>query len=269
MKPRPLLVASDIGGTLTNQKNILPDFCIRTLNKLMAMNIPVVLATGYNYRTACQYIKELDERIGILALNGTIAAEAGKVIWEYQIPEPQARELYFFLKDFGHPIFMYQGQVENFRNYLCKRGGHYSSDAFIEIDEMTDFQNTIGLSTRVPNAEVDGIGARIKMVIQAQFQYIVSRGKAYSWLEITPIQAKKDLALQRYCRQHSLALSQVIYFGDNFNDLEVLKTVGYPVIMENAVDELKKMFMVQVKPVELNGVAHYLNDLYDLGLSET
>ena len=37
-------------------------------------------------------------------------------------------------------------------------------------------------------------------------------------------------------------MSEVMAFGDNFNDLSMLQSVGYPYLMENAVKELKALF---------------------------
>ena len=268
MESRPLLVASDIGGTLSHEKNVIPDFCVRILNRLMSQDIPVVLVTGYNYRTACEYARNLDKQVGILASNGTIAVQSGQMLWEHRIPEPQARELFHFLRDFGYPVFVYKGKDENFQNYICTSPVNYGGDGYLEWNEFNGLHNTIGLSIRVPSEELDVLPGRIRMVIQDQFRLIISRGKSISWLEITPLQAKKDLALKQYCWHYSLPISRVIYFGDNLNDLDVLKAVGHPIIVENSVGDLKKVFKSQVPPAEKNGVAHYLNDIFGLGMKE-
>lgn len=268
MQSRPLMVASDIGGTLTTERDTLPDFCVRVLNELMARNIPVVLVTGYNYRTACGYLKKLDRRVGILASNGAVAARDGRILWEEQIPEKTASELVPLLRDFGHPVFVFKGQGDGFRNYCWDTSGYRSGDGLLRGDEMDDFGYILVVSIRIPNVEAGVTATRIRSLVQNQFQLIHSRGTTHTWLEIAPLRARKDLALRQYCRQNRLSMSEVIYFGDNHNDFDVLKAVGYPVIMDNSVDDLRNHFTLRVPAVAHQGAAHYLNDLYGLEITE-
>jgi hydroxymethylpyrimidine pyrophosphatase-like HAD family hydrolase len=77
---------------------------------------------------------------------------------------------------------------------------------------------------------------------------------------------RKDLAMKRLCAELSVSLADVMYFGDNFNDLEVLRSVGYPVLVDNAAPELKEEFETVVPAVTEQGVAKYLNNLYHLDI---
>ncbi|MGK7578001.1 HAD hydrolase family protein, partial [Salmonella enterica] len=49
----------------------------------------------------------------------------------------------------------------------------------------------------------------------------------------------KGKRLAQWAESQGLSMDQVIAFGDNFNDLSMLKSAGLGVAMGNAVDEVK------------------------------
>ena len=62
----------------------------------------------------------------------------------------------------------------------------------------------------------------------------------FSLVDVTSLTATKGLALAWRASQLGLARDEVMAVGDNFNDLEMLEFAGLPVVMENAVGELKQ-----------------------------
>jgi len=61
----------------------------------------------------------------------------------------------------------------------------------------------------------------------------------FSLLDITAPDATKGRALAWRAEQLGLSRDEVMAVGDNFNDLEMLEYAGVPVVMGNAVEELK------------------------------
>ena len=53
-------------------------------------------------------------------------------------------------------------------------------------------------------------------------------------------------------------------FGDGENDLDMLKTVGHPVIMENSQELLKDFFSNVTLSNKEDGVARYLEKFFNL-----
>jgi hydroxymethylpyrimidine pyrophosphatase-like HAD family hydrolase len=62
----------------------------------------------------------------------------------------------------------------------------------------------------------------------------------FSLLDITAPEATKGRALAWRATQLGLDRSEVMAIGDNYNDLEMLESVGCAVVMENAVAPLKE-----------------------------
>ena len=46
--------------------------------------------------------------------------------------------------------------------------------------------------------------------------------------------------------------------GDNYNDMEMLRFAGYPVIMANSSDDLKQFGWMETRSNDESGIAHAL-----------
>jgi HAD superfamily hydrolase (TIGR01484 family) len=266
MNNLPKLVASDIGGTLTRGIHTIPLFTTRVLNRLTEINIPVVLITGYNYNTSMNFVSTLNQNVLLMPQNGSLCVKEKKLVWEYRIPKPEAWALYDYLDKNNLPVIVYKGKYEDFKNYYISQRELPLSDSFQKINQLKDFENITGISTLLPDEMAKSIKGKIERIVGDAFKVIYTKEAKGSWLEVVHTEVRKDLALKRLCEEMAIPLSEVIYFGDNFNDREVLRIVGYPVLVENALPELKMEIHTIIKSVTEEGVALYLNDLYNLNL---
>lgn len=265
MNQLPGLVASDIDGTLCQGGKTIPPFTTSVLNQLAENNILVVLITGYNYRSTMKLTRGLNRKILLISQNGTFCIRGRKPIWEYLIPKHEAKKFYDYLDEHGLPIIAYKGKGGNFENvYISQNEISSLAYAFQRIRRLDNFEDITGISTLVPYEMTQTVRSSIESIVGDKFKVIYSKSAKGSWLEIVHMDVRKDLALKRLCEELSIPLSQVLYFGDNYNDLEVLRMVGYPVVVENAVQVLKDEFKTVIKPVTKEGAAVYLNDLFRL-----
>jgi HMP-PP phosphatase len=263
----PELAASDIGGTLLRGSSTIPPFTTAVLNRLVK-KIPVALITGYNYKTTLKFTRDLDEKILLLPQNGTLCIKEQEMIWEFRIPEYEARELVEYLEENHLPIIIYKGKNEDFKNFYVNPTDIPSlSGAFERIERLNSFENISGISTLLPEENAKTIKGTIESIVGDRFKVIYTRETRGSWLEVVHMEVRKDLALKRLCEELNIPLADVVYFGDNFNDREALRTVGHPVLVDNAWPELKEEFETVIPSVYEEGVAHYLNDLYHLNIS--
>ncbi len=260
----PKLVVSDIGGTLIGDSSIIPEFTGKTFAEMTKRDIPVVLITGFNYHTTKAYAKNLDRDTILMPQNGTLCLKKDEVIWEYGIDADPVKEIYDFLDKEQLPIIIYKGIEDNFEVQYLGRGFIERGYPFVEIDNLDNYNNITGISTIIPFDKIDMISSKVKNIIGNKFQMIRVKEEKHYWLEITPKNVRKDLAIKRFCEENSISLSDVIFFGDNYNDLELLRIVGTPVIVENAVIDLKNEFANICKPVYEEGVAIYLQELFKL-----
>jgi Cof subfamily protein (haloacid dehalogenase superfamily) len=69
----------------------------------------------------------------------------------------------------------------------------------------------------------------------------VYRSKS-TYLEIAPKQISKATAIKMVLEEHfEIDLGDVIAFGDNYNDIEMIKSVGHGIAVGNAIGQLKSV----------------------------
>lgn len=80
-----------------------------------------------------------------------------------------------------------------------------------------------------------------------------------TYIEIAPKEISKLTAIDLLLKEkYLLDRSQVMAFGDNFNDIEMLKNVGMGIAVKNAKEEVKAVAKAITSAAKEDGVAKYL-----------
>lgn len=77
-------------------------------------------------------------------------------------------------------------------------------------------------------------------------QVVEARAKKLK-IEVIHNITDKKIALIDYCKKKNYDLKKVVYIGNDINDLEVMKLVGYPIAPQDANDRVKNIGKVIVK----------------------
>ena len=115
----------------------------------------------------------------------------------------------------------------------------------------------------------DGLGVEllkkkgIKQIILSTESNDVVSARAKK-LDLTVIYACKDKKniLKRYCKKMKYDLSNVAYVGNDINDLDAMKMVGYPIAPADAHIEIKKISKIITKTMGGDGVIRELLDIF-------
>ncbi|SMG30551.1 hypothetical protein SAMN05661096_01987 [Marivirga sericea] len=84
-----------------------------------------------------------------------------------------------------------------------------------------------------------------------------------TYLEIAPLEISKASALKHLLQAElKINMKEVIAFGDNFNDIEMLKAVGCGVAVGNAKEEVKQIANEITLPGKEDGVAATLEKYF-------
>ena len=83
---------------------------------------------------------------------------------------------------------------------------------------------------------------------------LVSSGKPYN-VEAVSRKASKGRAIEILAKRYGIGLDEVMAFGDNLNDMEMIETAGFGVAVGNAVDALKERADYVAESCDADGVA--------------
>lgn len=99
------------------------------------------------------------------------------------------------------------------------------------------------------------------MLNQLNIASISIQQSGLSYLEITSIDAQKSRGIDYILTKEKLNPDETAGFGDSYNDLPMLNRVGLPIVMDNALDEIKQVAQFVTKSNEESGVAYALQTL--------
>jgi hydroxymethylpyrimidine pyrophosphatase-like HAD family hydrolase len=73
-------------------------------------------------------------------------------------------------------------------------------------------------------------------------------------------EAKKILAIKAIVKEENIGMEKTIAFGDDFNDMEMLKECGIGIAMKNGVDEIKEIAKYICKSNNEDGVGKWIEE---------
>ena len=252
------LIATDLDGTLLNSKSQLSQKTIDVLKKAKEQGIYVVPCTGRPLASIQGYLKELglyDDNDYSITFNGGLVQhnQSGEVIYSAQITKEESQKIVDFLnnKKMSYDLLCHDyllapaGQEESFYERLNHQlpVKHFEQFTALECNKIV----------------VNGSEAEVSSWLDDVFKafgddfYVVRTMPEL--LEIASKKVGKEKGIAQLCQFLNLSMDQVISFGDEANDIEMLEQTGMGIAMENASEVVKQAANFVTKTNDENGVA--------------
>lgn len=257
-------VVSDLDGTLLYSHNIISEYTINTLNKLVRKNINFAIATGRGRQGVQTILKQLGLKSYLICNNGAnIYTPEGRCIFDKRIPQntvtkilKEIRKNNLFYSAFQNNYYFHNKEepVENFTTRSL------FTEIAVEKEEDIPDLNKIIVTNDNPEILV-----RLVKLLKDKFSSLAEIMLSQpTCLDIAPKHCSKGTGIQNLAKIFNLNTNDFMAFGDGENDLEMLKTVGYPVIMKNSQEILKVSFSCVTLSNKEDGVAKYLEKFFNL-----
>ena len=140
----------------------------------------------------------------------------------------------------------------------------YDFDGVMTDNRVIFFQD--GAEAVIVN-RADGLGVdRFRdlgipqLILSTETNPVVKVRAAKLCLEVIASCKDKKIALENYCTQNGYDLEKVIYIGNDLNDLEVMRIVGFPVAPADAHPRIKKLARLTTEAKGGDGVVKELSD---------
>lgn len=251
------IVFSDIDGTLLNSEHKITPLTQSAIKHLKEKNIPFVIVSARSPSAIYPILREYEFNCPIISYSGgLILDEDRKVLYHKGIPKEHAKKIIDFIEE----------------QHWDMSWGVYSLDEWIVKDKadpriineetVVKAQSMQGTVDSVTDPEVNKIlcicnpaqTLMIEQTLKTMFPECSIVKSSDILLEIMENGITKAAAVERLCEIWDVAVEDTIAFGDNYNDVEMLETVGTGVLMGNAPEELKKRFPVQTKDNDHDGI---------------
>jgi len=239
------LIASDMDGTLVNDKSELTERTKATIVKAVDAGVLFVTATGRPFSNV-QIVNELlNADMPFIVFNGAAAymGKSGKLLFERFLDFDLAVEAFELGQKFNMAQILWTGP-QLWANRRCdKTEGYHAFCKGLDMSIVTDL-TTI-------RDEVKGISkvlwiddpSNIKKLSVDMNTHFGSRLQCVSsmphFLEFISNDAGKGTALAEIGRLFDIDKNEMIAIGDGYNDVSMLEYAGFGVAVENAPDGVK------------------------------
>jgi Cof subfamily protein (haloacid dehalogenase superfamily) len=265
------LIAMDIDGTLLDSSSRLSDANSRTVAEAAARGIEILLVTGRRFHSARLIADMLPCELGFIVNNGALLkSKDGTTQLRHLLPSDIARVALEGTQEFRSCAAVVFDRLRENQVVLEQidfddpfRGGYFrrSREYIAKISPLTD-----SLTGEDPiQVMFVGACAPMRRAMRAlenlpcsnEFSLSLTEyeQKELSILDVLRRGVSKGVALAEWARRRGIAREEVMAIGDNWNDREMLAYAGLPVVMGNAVAELKSLGHAVTLSNDQNGVA--------------
>jgi len=258
----PGAIAVDLDGTLLNSQAQISERTYIAVIACTERDIPVVIATSRPARTLSRAIGEkLIEKCSLIFMNGAFAVAAPPLNgFVRETIEPSlAKEI----------IDLTISIEPNIRITIEVEGYWFSTNIPRDPDELwrvnaatTDMQLPLdaALADKPAKIAVGGLNRDLSHVVSAisrrfytEVSLVLAEGNTF--LNITSSKATKPHALKQLLDSRQISLADVVAFGDDIPDLDMLAACGISIALSNSVPELKAVCKYQTASNDDDGVA--------------
>jgi len=249
----------DVDLTLTNSLHIISVKTQDVIRKV-SKKIPVGLCTGRSFAMLRNYILKFfpNASLHVLSGGGEVSTSTGKAIWQQNIKSNLVKHIAI--------------EVEKMRGEFCFSKGNtlYGSKHILNNyskhpwNIKTDFPHNLG-SWDTPLISIVDINKDVKSFILSLSSINVKEmmgPDGLPYFDITKKGINKSLGAKKWTKILNIDLTDVIAFGDNLNDIELLQKVGTGIAMGNANDEVKKAVKFIIGDTDNDSLALCLEQLF-------
>ncbi len=273
------LYITDLDGTLLGADSQVSSESCRLLNEAIEAGASFTVATARTPATVAPLLKGVDLRLPAIVMTGAAmwSPATGQYSDVCHIPAHTARRLLNIYEEQGLPTFVYflrdnhihirhigplSAQEEEFRR--MREGNPFKTFHLIggngESAEAIPLDDIILLFAMQEKEAVERVARRIEesRLDCNALHYHDTYGPESELMEVFGPGATKGEAIARLRLQ--TGAKRVVVFGDNVNDLPMMREADMAVAVENAVEEVRREADIVIGPNTADSVARFIHD---------
>lgn len=265
------LIVLDLDGTLLTDHKYISDRTKKTIKKVKNLGHKVMIATGRPYRASKFYYQELQLDTPIVNFNGAYVHHPLDPSWGYDHSPMDLSTAQKIIKTCEQDFHIHNVLAEVIDEVYV----HVYDEAIMEIVSIGNpITQTGDLSKSLskdptsllihPNENHAHI---IREHLSNEFGHLIDHrkwGAPWHVIEIVKAGLNKAEGIKKVADYYDIPKEHIIAFGDEDNDFEMIEFAGHGIAMNNAIDELKSRANDITKTNEEDGVAVYLENMFNI-----
>ena len=275
------LIAIDIDGTLLDSHGDLPSANRNAVRNCLDSGVSIVLVTGRSYHHARPVGAALSKQIPLIVSNGALMKRAnGQTLRRQVLDIAITREIIMLSRNHhkgaavifdreGPRQYLYEEidwKHPNRRHYYKINQQFMSQHAPLE-DALNESPIQLSFTGGVQKIrQLSEFVQSLNISDKISITLTEYEDRDFSLLDITTQGCSKGSMLKYWCQNTGVNTDDVMAIGDNLNDRAMLELVGHPVVMGNAVPELKKNGWPTTASHDDGGLAQAIRDVLAVDL---
>lgn len=254
---KPKMVALDIDGTVVDSFGQLPDHVYDAVQRVLAADVPVVLATGRSWLATQLVFDQLGLPPGwAVASNGAVVVEYPPLVLHQAMTFDPAETIRRVTQIAPHALIGVEELGFGWRLSGAFPPGELTGQVRYETPDELASRPVTRIVIRDPNgndAEFVEMAAQLGL---NEVSYFIGWS---AWLDIAPLGVDKAAGLSMVCEALGVARADVLAIGDGRNDVEMLRWAGRGVAVGDAPQEVKTAADAVTAPFSERGTSNELN----------
>lgn len=261
MTPIRLIVA-DLDGTLLNSEHVVTPFTEQAIRAAQAQGVLFTIATGKTFPSTVALIEQFGITIPLICGNGTqVFAPDGLLLFADPIPLDYAIEAIELAQRRGFTPVVYteMGLVSTVHDdNVAELVAHHEPIPILVPDLIQAMQDQYRPFKMVlmhqDHSAVNRFAEELFATFDGRAQVV--RSGLLSVVEVMPAEVTKGTALQHILDYLGLEARETMCFGDNCNDLDMIRRAGIGVAMAHAPEEVRQAADYVTDTNDEDGVGH-------------
>ena len=245
------IILSDLDGTLFHDDKSISDFTKQTIRQAQAKGIKFGICTSRAKANALKFLDGIEPDI-LITNGGGIVYYNDQKIYNCEFSVEEIRNLIAAAFEvFGKDVIL---SADN-EHSLYSNSREELGDKYWTFNDFSDFNETC-MKMCIQSLDKEKIEKVASVLGLENIDYLPFSD--IPWYKLSKKAATKEKAIEELCRKLNVTASEIAAFGDDFNDIGMLKICGKGVAMENAIEDVKNAANEVCETNENDGVAKYI-----------
>lgn len=241
------LICSDIDGTLVpDGTSKINKEVFEVILKLKEKGILFAAASGRQYESIRNLFEPIERDMIFISENGNLVKCRGKVMARKEIGAADIEEIKKEVDNIKDCQLMLSGVKTTYIRKndtrlfkLMKDGYHYDITLVNDFDEIRD-DIIIKISLFQADGKAEEVAGKAFMEKWNRHPRIMAVCAGKEWIDLFDKDGNKGSAVAEIQRLMKIEIEETMAFGDNLNDIEMLKRAYFSYAVGNAREEVKK-----------------------------
>ena len=250
------IFASDLDGTLLNDKKEISSLTLEAVKRVKEENKMFIITTGRPYG---EYVQNLKDKLNlnndyVVVFNGAMVYYGQELIYSCPLSKQDIKDLDEFASHFNVNTHIFTTDNE----LHIKESNKYSNfvgetnKSIIHYGDYNFKEDAIKFSIVADDDIIKDVINNIPDSFKKRFNIFRSYGFL---LEFVNINVDKINAIKDICKKTNTSIDEVMTFGDEENDYHMVEQAGIVVTPLNGRDKLKKVAKIVCDDCNNSGVA--------------